>query len=242
MSGAGDDDGTKIGGGPPRAPKPPAAVPPAAAPPAAVPPAPAAPVATPPAAVPPAAVPPAADAADTQRGGGPPRAPHPGASSPVDDGGETQIFEPIARAQQALQQVEPPGRSQTFYLSRPAYRLGRGESADIRLYSPTGSREHAQLSLRDGAWMLEPAPGKVVLANGTSVRGSIRLEHRMRIRLGGDEFIFSDESAAAAPAAAAAAPAPASGAAAESPGRRWVWLVAVALLAAAAAALWWMLR
>jgi hypothetical protein len=97
-----------------------------------------------------------------------------------------------------LQRMQPPGRSDIVNLDRAHYLMGRLPSCDLRLYSQTASREHAQLTVRDGRWYLTPVAGKVVLVNGTQVKEEVPLTHKMRLQLGGDELLFLDESGASA--------------------------------------------
>jgi hypothetical protein len=93
-----------------------------------------------------------------------------------------------------LQRMQPPGRSDIVTLDRTHYLMGRLPSCDLRLYSQTASREHAQLTARAGRWYLTPVSGKVVLVNGSQVKEEIPLTHKMRLQLGGDELVFLDES------------------------------------------------
>ena len=79
---------------------------------------------------------------------------------------------------------------------RDAYLVGRAPTSDLRLYSPTASREHARLIRRGAAWYLTPIEGKTVLANGSLVGEEVRLEHKMRLQLGEDELLVIDEAAA----------------------------------------------
>ena len=208
-----DDGGTKYGGGPPKRP-------------------PLRPPATESA--------PRTSSGDTHVGGGPPKRP---LAPPDDDGGETMFIDAAPqRAAFSRKRMQPPGHSGAIYLDRDSYRLGRAEGSDIPLYSPTASRQHATL-LRDAAgWRLEPAAGKVVLADGDLVQESVRLQHEMRLQLGGDELIFSDETATQTPEAPDVAAAIARAAAQQRSGRgRWWWLapLLVLLAAAFAAVLWW---
>src|SRR5205085_3720115 len=83
-------------------------------------------------------------------------------------------------------------------LDRTHYLMGRLPSCDLRLYSQTASREHAELTVRDGRWYLMPVAGKTVLVNGTQVKEEVPLRHKMRLQLGGDELLFLDESGATA--------------------------------------------
>jgi len=129
-----------------------------------------------------------------------------------------------------LQRMQPAGRSETVALDRSSYLLGRSQTCDIRLFSPTASREHARLINRDGGWYIEPVEDRPVLANGATIKGATRLVHKTRIQLGGDELMFLDDSA---PRQSSAAPAA---------GGRKTSLIAVivgAIAVLAAAAVWW---
>ena len=133
-----------------------------------------------------------------------------------------------------LQRLQPPGRSDIVTLDRTHYLLGRLPACDLRLYSQTASREHAQLTARDGRWYLTPVSGKVVLVNGSQVKEEVPLTHKMRLQLGGDELLFLDESGATFVEEA-------------SPGRNALagtrWLLAVIGALALAAVLWlWVTR
>jgi hypothetical protein len=190
------DEHTRVQGAPPPiAPRPPAA--PAAPPPSrdestrlgAKPP----PMPNPPAAPPPPA---ATSAAGTT-------IPQPTALPPLPPTGGGDFTEhtillsdlqPQAVPPARVQRMAPPGRSDIVKLDRTHYLMGRLPSCDFRLYSQTASREHAQLTARDGRWYLTPVTGKVVLVNGTQVKEEVPLTHKMRLQLGGDELLFLDES------------------------------------------------
>jgi FHA domain-containing protein len=217
------DDATHLGGVPPVAPKLPSTAPPSGAP--------------------------AKAPDDTHVGSAPPQLPRPGtppsprpvaptAEPAADDGEETVAIAPVTqRAPFSLQRVQPPGHAGVVYLTRDTYLAGRKQGADLPLFSPTASREHARLERRSDGWYVAPLEGKTVIANGSSVHAALRLEHKMRLQIGGDELIFFDESSAvrAAPSASAAvAPAGAS--------RRWLWVLIACVLAVAGVGLAWLLR
>lgn len=261
MAKDGDDKGfdehTRIGVAPPKLP---GAMPPPA-PPAPEPPAPSldehtrVQAAPPPMAPRPAAPAPAATALpldeSTRLGAAPPPMPKPAAApgptiaqQPVapppapasgDDFTEHTILLADIQKQAApaarLQRMQPPGRSDIVTLDRTHYLMGRLPSCDLRLYSQTASREHAQLTARDGRWYLTPVTGKVVLVNGTQVKEEVPLTHKMRLQLGGDELLFLDETGAPA---AADGPAPD----ATLADNRWLVAVIVALVLAAVLWLW----
>jgi hypothetical protein len=233
------DEHTRLQGAPPpNVPRPPA--PPAAAAPG-PPPAPspdesthlgAKPPAMPKAPAPPPASAPAA----------PSTVPKPAAPPPAAGGGDftehtvlLSDLQPQALPAARLQRMKPAGRSDIVTLDRTHYLLGRLPSCDLRLYSQTASREHAQLSAREGRWYLTPVTGKVVLVNGTQVKEEVPLTHKMRLQLGGDELLFLDESGAAG--VVDAAPSAGTGFA----GNRWL-VIAVGLVVLAAALWLWAAR
>lgn len=135
-----------------------------------------------------------------------------------------------------MQRMAPPGRSDVVNLDRTHFLMGRLPSCDFRLYSQTASREHAQLTARDGHWYLTPVAGKVVLVNGSPVKEEVPLTHKMRLQLGGDELIFLDESGATEVREAAPA-----GTTAAFGDVRWIALV-VALVALALVVWLWATR
>jgi hypothetical protein len=203
------DESTRLGGQPPALPKPPTA--PAPGPPAAGGTAAAGGTVVPQAAAPPPA--PAAGGDFTE---------HTILLSDLQ-----QQAAPAAR----LQRMQPPGRSDIVTLDRTHYLMGRLPSCDLRLYSQTASREHAQLTARDGRWYLTPVTGKVVLVNGTQVKEEVPLTHKMRLQLGGDELLFLDESGAPPVEERP-------GGAATLDRHRWLLLVIGALIVAAVVWLW----
>jgi hypothetical protein len=131
-----------------------------------------------------------------------------------------------------LQRMQPPGRSDIISLARTHYLIGRLPSCDLRLYSQTASREHAQLTTREGRWYLTPVAGKSVLVNGTPVKEEVPLTHKMRIQFGGDELLYLDESGVTA---VESAPRGATGVAG---GNRWVMYAVAALVLALLLWLW----
>lgn len=135
-----------------------------------------------------------------------------------------------------MQRMAPPGRSDVVNLDRTHFLMGRLPSCDFRLYSQTASREHAQLTARDGRWYLTPVAGKVVLVNGSPVKEEVTLTHKMRLQLGGDELIFLDESGATEVRGEASA-----GTGAALGDGRWIALV-VALVALALVVWLWATR
>lgn len=133
----------------------------------------------------------------------------------------------------SLMRLKPTGHPLPITLTRNSYVVGRTRTSDIPLFSKTAHRRHATLSLRAGAWILEPFEKNIVIANGDLVRGEVQLVHKMRLQFGDDELIFFDEYKAGVPArgetAAKAAP----------PGSRrrmMMMMVLVAVVAAIAVA------
>lgn len=192
------DDRTRL------APAAPPASPPAGAPPAATP---SAAAAGAPAAAPPAeAAPPAHDAtvvlpraqpaaASTTEPAPPDASRTVGATAEPQDA--TILVPSAATAQVArLERVLPKDQAETFDLTRSTYVFGRSRSSDVRLVTATASREHARISRQGGRWVIEPLAHKTVIAGGVRItRGTVQLTHRMRLKMGEDEFLFLDESA-----------------------------------------------
>jgi hypothetical protein len=216
----GGGEHTVIGGGPPAMPKPPAA-------------------------------PAGGGQGHTLVGGAPPAMPKPpGAAAPAAPrpaGGEaeeegTVILARSTQTSCSLQRLQPAGHgAEVVTLTQDSYVMGRSRNCDIQLYSPSASRQHARLVRRAGAWYLEPEEGRTVLAGGSTVKGEVRLVHKMRLQLGGDELLFFDEGggASAAPAATGTGAAPS-----QAKGSRTGLIVgiAIAVLVLAAAALWLFLK
>ena len=257
----GFDEHTRIGGAPPKLPGAPAAPAAPSTPPPAfdehtrvqgAPPPIAPRPAAPPSPPPPAAAPPLDEstrlATKPPMMAQPPKAPAPAAAStvpqavappPAPSGGgdfaEHTILladlQPQAVPPARLQRMQPPGRSDIVNLDRTHYLMGRLPSCDFRLYSQTASREHAQLTARDGRWYLTPVAGKVVLVNGTQVKEEVPLTHKMRLQLGGDELLFLDESGVIAVDEAPVG-------AVSLAGTRWLLIAIGALVLAAVVWLW----
>jgi pSer/pThr/pTyr-binding forkhead associated (FHA) protein len=210
------DDKTMTGGAPPPLLKKPAAPPP------------------PPAAPPPSREEEATDHTIADMPPPKPAAPPPPSSGGFEDEGATIVLAPSQRSTCSLQRIEPPGHGDVITLSRNDYLLGRSRTCDVPLYSSTASREHARLSKRGDSWYLTPEEGKTVIAGGSTVAGEVKLVHKMRLQLGGDELLFFDERAATAPAAARPATAVA-GVVEKKGGRTGLVLATVAILIAIAA-------
>lgn len=134
----------------------------------------------------------------------------------------------------SLQRLQPPGHSEVVHLDRTSYVVGRSHKCDVALYSPSASREHARLTFRDASWYVQPIGDKSVMADGVTVRDELRLSHKMRLQLGGDELLFFDESAAVASPAKPAA-------AVQSTHWSFPMLIGIAVAAVLAAVAWWFL-
>jgi hypothetical protein len=177
---------------------------------------------------PPRAVPPPAPVVTPS-----PAAVRPSVPDEEDEGKTVFVQRPTHTASATLQRVQPPGRNEVIGLDRSNYVMGRAHTCEIRLYSPTASREHARLSNRDGKWYVEPMANRTVLANGVGVKGALRVTHKMRLQFGGDELLFMDETAAGETVIGPVV----------RPRRRGlIGVIAVVVAALAAAAVWWFLR
>jgi hypothetical protein len=157
--------------------------------------------ATPPPRIGPRAAPPSPPAASAAGPATQPSSPPPLAEGGGDFAEHTILLADLQRQAvpaARLQRMQPPGRSDIVTLDRTHYLMGRLPSCDLRLYSQTASREHAQLTARDGRWYLTPVSGKVVLVNGSQVKEEVPLTHKMRLQLGGDALLFLDEGGATA--------------------------------------------
>jgi pSer/pThr/pTyr-binding forkhead associated (FHA) protein len=118
-----------------------------------------------------------------------------GATSDAQDATVLVSSSPAAQAAQ-LERVAPKDKRGTIELSRSTYVFGRSRSSDIPLFTATSSREHARLVRQGGRWAIEPLAHKTVVAGGVRVtRGTVQLTHKMRLKMGEDEFLFLDESA-----------------------------------------------
>jgi hypothetical protein len=168
----------------------------------------------------------------------PPSAP---AESPTVIVGENEDLEATVIGEVAspfsLMRLKPAGHPLPITLTRISYAIGRSRSCDIPLFSQTAHRRHAQLSLREGSWILEPFENNIVIANGDLVRGEVQLTHKMRLQLGDDELIFFDEYKAGVKPRGEA-----TRAAAHSISGRWRMMAVVAVAAAIAVAAWLLWR
>lgn len=149
--------------------------------------APAAPAAATPAATPPA---PAADVTVD-----------PARARPVspDDAERTVVLQPRrVESTMRLERAAPKGTEETIQLDRPSLLLGRGHGCDVKLRTPTASREHAKIFFKNGQWMIAGVEGKSFYADGARQSGGeIALRGGMRLRLGDDEFEVVDTAGGA---------------------------------------------
>ena len=99
----------------------------------------------------------------------------------------------------SLERRAPKGTEETIRLDRPSLLLGRGHGCDVKLRTPTASREHAKIFFRNGQWMIAGVEGKSFYADGArQTRGEVALTGGMKLRLGDDEFEVVDTAGGAA--------------------------------------------
>jgi len=92
-----------------------------------------------------------------------------------------------------LERVAPAGEAETIALDRPSLLLGRGHGADVKLRTPTASREHARIVSKDGRWFIVAIERKTFSVDGKKhSSGEVPLGGGTRIRLGDDEFVVVD--------------------------------------------------
>lgn len=109
-------------------------------------------------------------------------------------GGETRGTIPPSSSlhPMLLERVEPSlGRGERLRLDAAHWhvRLGRAEQNDVRLYTASASREHAEIrGNQNGDWVLQPAAGKSVLVDGDAITEPIVLEVGMNLVMGGDHL------------------------------------------------------
>lgn len=101
------------------------------------------------------------------------------------------------KKQAVLLVMTGPTTGQTVYLeSRPLWRLGRALDADLPFQDESVSRQHCQISLGDGKWMIQDMNS----ANGTWVNGDridkTELRANDKIQIGSSiivKFVLQDE-------------------------------------------------
>ncbi|MAG34582.1 MAG: hypothetical protein CL908_27250 [Deltaproteobacteria bacterium] len=91
-----------------------------------------------------------------------------------------------------LERIEPPtGRGERHRLdaAHGEVSLGRAATNDIRLHTPSASREHASIAgTAEGEWVLTPGVGKCVWIDGDETWEPVVLEEGMNIVLGRDHL------------------------------------------------------
>ena len=141
------------------------------------------------AAAPPAAAPPADVTA-----GVPPGRP----AAPADEERTVVLAPRKVESTMRLERIVPKDVAETVVLDRPNLLLGRGHGCDVKLRTPTASREHAKVFFRNGQWMIAGVEGKSFYADGArQTGGEVALRGGMRLRLGDDEFEVVDEAGGA---------------------------------------------
>lgn len=99
-----------------------------------------------------------------------------------------------------LERIEPSfGRGERILLepSDSKRSVGRAEGSDVRLYTPSASREHAVIAVNEaGEWVLTPSAGKSVLVDGEVTTGPVVLEAGLNVILGHDHLRCIPESSA----------------------------------------------
>lgn len=127
-----------------------------------------------------------------------PARPRPAAAP--DDGERTVVLAPRkVESTVSLERRAPKGTEETIRLDRPSLLLGRGHGCDVKLRTPTASREHAKIFFRNGQWMIAGVEGKSFYADGArQTGGEVALTGGMKLRLGDDEFEVVDTAGGAA--------------------------------------------
>lgn len=98
-----------------------------------------------------------------------------------------------------LERVAPAGTAEVIDLDRPNLVLGRGHGCDVKLRTPTASREHARIFFKDGRWTIAGIERRTFYVDGTRhAGGEFALQGGMRVRLGDDEFVVIDDAGGSA--------------------------------------------
>jgi pSer/pThr/pTyr-binding forkhead associated (FHA) protein len=120
-------------------------------------------------------------------------------SAGPDDDERTVVLQPRKlESTVRLERTAPKGTEETIPLDRPSLLLGRGHGCDVKLRTPTASREHAKIVFKGGQWMISGVEGKSFYADGARQAAEVALRGGMRIRLGDDEFEVVDTAGGAA--------------------------------------------
>jgi hypothetical protein len=94
-----------------------------------------------------------------------------------------------------LERILPANREGAAFLEKPLCLVGRALDCNVRLYSRSASRRHAQIERRGTGWYLSPLDGRIVLVDGQPLDGEVTLRHQMRLRFGDDELLVVDPAA-----------------------------------------------
>jgi hypothetical protein len=106
-----------------------------------------------------------------------------------------------------LERVAPAGEDEVIALDRPSLVLGRGHGCDVKLRTPTASREHARIFFQNGRWTIASLERKTFYVDGTRhAGGEVPLAGGMRLKLGDDEFVVVDTAGGTVPARAGGGP------------------------------------
>ena len=91
-----------------------------------------------------------------------------------------------------LERIEPSlGRGERIRLDAAHWRvrIGRAEHNDLRLYTASASRDHAEIvGNESGAWVLTPESGRQVAIAGYGTDDPVVLEVGMNLVFGGDHL------------------------------------------------------
>ncbi|MBY0274410.1 FHA domain-containing protein, partial [Candidatus Binatia bacterium] len=116
-----------------------------------------------------------------------------------DDGERTVVLQPRkVESTMRLERTAPKRTEEAIQLDRPSLLLGRGHGCDVKLRTPTASREHAKISSKNGQWTIAGVEGKSFYVDGArQSSGEVVLRGGMRLRLGDDEFEVVDTASGA---------------------------------------------
>ncbi len=115
------------------------------------------------------------------------------ARATVDDDDRTVVLTKRVEPTVRLERVAPAGEAEVIGLDKPSLVLGRGHGCDVKLRTPTASREHARIAFKDGRWTIASIEKKTVSIDGKRhTGGDVPLVGGMRIKLGDDEFVVVD--------------------------------------------------
>jgi DNA-binding winged helix-turn-helix (wHTH) protein len=116
-----------------------------------------------------------------------------------DDSGAPRYIETVARRGYKFIAGERPQHegfalihgSKEFPLRKGTQVIGRGRDADIPLYTPATSRQHARIEIRDDQVILTDLGSRHgTIVNGQRVSGSVQLAVGDQIEIGGERLIL----------------------------------------------------